>query len=426
MRIEKNTNKAGQVWYSIFHYDPATKRHVRLTRQFIQNRFGKDLTTEQEAEAAKKELESEFESASKRVEESKKWEESYDALFAKVKDFESKVKMDAPKSWETRMHFLGYSIRYFTQVAQVKNINLWCNYRDKFKLWLENDSRQMLQKDKSLSYHSKNHIINSFNLFMKHLHEEGTIDNWRKVKPFRKELLKSLGLEDIIKPDEFKQVFKALLGIDPDVAWFFSLCYWTGMRYSEAAGVAAIHLNDKEEDDPKFDQVKKLLAKNKVKFYGYILINTQLDCRNMKVGDKPKRCALKEARVINEKSTKTIPIIDKRLWNELARRHEQAVDNPRYREPDLNLLFPGMFARVKISNKLKQAFEVCGLKYRSWHKCRHSRSTLIHGEIGSSELAAKWLGHKKPSVIENYNHSYVEFIRSIKQKNSGKRKLKQY
>lgn len=174
----------------------------------------------------------------------------------------------------------------------------------------------------------------------------------------------------------------------------------------------------------RYDVVFRMMG-NKIKYFGYIMINSQLDYRKMRAGDRPIKVALKEARVINEKSTKVIPVIDKSLWNELVRRYNVHTDDPKYTNPELNLLFPSL-SKPYADRILRLAFNRSNIPFRSWHMCRHTRCTFVHGETYNSALAKIWLGHKKEQVHENYNHSYVAMVRDIKNKSAGKKTLKKY
>ena len=50
MKKELLLNRAGQIYYSFVYYDAASKKRVRLTKTYIQNRFGRDITDAKEAD----------------------------------------------------------------------------------------------------------------------------------------------------------------------------------------------------------------------------------------------------------------------------------------------------------------------------------------------------------------------------------------
>lgn len=79
------------------------------------------------------------------------------------------------------------------------------------------------------------------------------------------------------------------------------------------------------------------------------------------------------------------------------------------------LLFEGITQTTSMI-RLKEAFEKSNLKYRSWHSCRHSRGTFLHGKTGDKELTMKWLGHTSEKVHGKYIHTYEGLMREIKAK----------
>jgi len=86
---------------------------------------------------------------------------------------------------------------------------------------------------------------------------------------------------------------------------------------------------------------------------------------------------------INQKNTRIIPIVNERLWEILK-------------------------------NRAKSAFNALKIKYRSWHCCRHSRGTYLHGRTGNCELGMKWLVHISEKVYDKYVHTYKAMMREIK------------
>ena len=79
------------------------------------------------------------------------------------------------------------------------------------------------------------------------------------------------------------------------------------------------------------------------------------------------------------------------------------------------LLFEGV-NKTTSTNKLKKAFEQCGIRYKTWHCCRHTRGTFLYGKTGDKALSMAWLGHSSERVHNKYLHTYEALMREIKSK----------
>ena len=90
-------------------------------------------------------------------------------------------------------------------------------------------------------------------------------------------------------------------------------------------------------------------------------------------------------------------------------------DNLFLRNKSDYLLFEGIVQMTSMF-RLKEAFEKSGLKYKSWHCCRHSRGTFLHGKTCDKQFSMQWLGHASKKVHSKYIHTYEELMREIKAK----------
>ncbi|MCB9060507.1 MAG: site-specific integrase [Halobacteriovoraceae bacterium] len=129
---------------------------------------------------------------------------------------------------------------------------------------------------------------------------------------------------------------------------------------------------------------------------------------------------LKIKKAINERNTRIIPIVCEELWKILSKRAKiQYRDWKNHsllsRNKSDYLLFEGIVQTTSMF-RLKEAFEKSGLKYKSWHCCRHSRGTFLHGKTGDKELSMLWLGHASEKVHSKYIHTYEGLMREIKAK----------
>ena len=124
--------------------------------------------------------------------------------------------------------------------------------------------------------------------------------------------------------------------------------------------------------------------------------------------------------MINERNTRVIPLVNNELWNILARRAKDAFKKWKGRELRTNdksdyLIFENITQSTS-TGRLKEAFSKVNLNYRSWHCCRHSRGTFLHGKTGDKELTMQWLGHLSEKVHNKYLHTYEGLMREINAK----------
>ncbi len=77
-------------------------------------------------------------------------------------------------------------------------------------------------------------------------------------------------------------------------------------------------------------------------------------------------------------------------------------------------LFDGL-DRTTATRRLSNAYKKNGLRFKSWHCCRHSCATNLIGRTGDYSLARLWLGHNSPSAIERYVHIHQAMVRMSNQ-----------
>jgi len=223
---------------------------------------------------------------------------------------------------------------------------------------------------------------------------------------------------------------------DHNEAEFFSMLYWTGMRFNEAIGIS---LGDIYKGDISRDSFKNLLWRNRIyfndeikdvnnylyRYFGFFTLGSQPDnngSRNItrdsngKVDRKP----LKSKKAISERNTRVVPIVNDDLWDSLVIRAKSAYQDWKNRthltsDKSSYLLFEGI-NKTTTTNKLKKAFEECGVRYKTWHCCRHTRGTFLYGKTGDKALSMSWLGHSSERVHDKYLHTYEALMREIKSK----------
>lgn len=407
MRHERRENKNGTVYYSFVWYDGKSGKQTRLTRKEIRKRFGKDITTEEDAEHCLKLLQAKYESEKIRIKRRITWEEEYYS-FAKLLDqYGVDQKKTAPNSWENSVFYLKhYVLYYFLQEQKLNNIELWPDHYEGFRTYLE--TAKTIRGKRVIAWQSKNHAIKALNTFMSHLAKKNLIEKAIKCDTFAEHLMNRRTIDDVIHPEEMEKVYKELQNLGhTNEAHLFRYLFFSGMRFSEGM---AISLGDLYQGDLGNDFLVKKMKAYEIEYHGYIVSDSQYGGINQ---GKVIRLPFKGQKAISEKNNRIIPIVDKALWNVLVDLAETAFkENPTKERRDC-LLFPGI-DDATASRRLEEAFIAAKLRYRTWHCLRHSRATWLIGETGDVMLARVWLGHNSPRTIEKYNHIYQALTRSAK------------
>ncbi len=414
MRKELLYTRTG-TYYSFAYYDSTTQKPVRLQKSYIRERFGKDITEMKEAESIRELLEKERHS---RVNE-KKLRLSWDSLstdFSQlVADYQAYHRKTAPNSYATTMHYLRhYVCYYFLQIQKCEELDQWALHYDGFREWLEDQATVIKNASKKLSYNSKNHCIHALNTFMRFLHRKRTVMHFIACSRFPDYQLKQKSVDDIISMEEMERIYAHLKakGLHKE-AVFWRLLFFTGMRFNEARGVSLENIYEGEIEDKVF---AKRLKDNQISHVGYLVLESQPVKKTLSirgVNGEVLRKPLKGRKKIDEKSARTIPIVDSLLWRELAALYNTEIGKFQSRlwgESISNyLLFEGVNRGV-----LEKVYRELHIPYHSPHCCRHTRATLLIGETGDPILTRMWLGHTSQRVLDRYVHVYQSCVRKAK------------
>ncbi|MCB9060506.1 MAG: hypothetical protein H6622_03170 [Halobacteriovoraceae bacterium] len=254
-------DKKGNSYYSFMVYDSKQGKNIRLKKSEIQNRFGRDIATKEEAIQVDKSLKAEFDSARMRFKRQLEWQDKYYNFKSLLDKYTQMQKRKSPYGYKNSVHYLKYYVLpYFLNVAKSNNINNWhLNYR-KFKVWLEDDARLIRNPNKKISYSSMNHAVKSLNTFMRHLKNEGIVNQLHICEAFDESKLNEKSIDDVIEENDSWIVYKKLLELGyQNEAEFFLMLYWTGMRFNEGLGIS---LADIYKGEISRDSLKNLLRRN--------------------------------------------------------------------------------------------------------------------------------------------------------------------
>ncbi len=297
---------------------------------------------------------------------------------------------------------------------------LWHKHYDDFKLWLEKDARLLSDPDQGIAYGSMNHAIKALNKFMEDLWHRDIITKYKKLKPFPDHLLNEKDVNNIIPNHEFKTVSNHLLNSgNQEEAEFFELLYETGMRFAEGLGISLADVYPKHAEID--GDIGLWLKKHNIKYEAFIVLQSQLDYRNIEEKGKTHRVPLKMKKKIGGKhGTRIIPITTKSLWKKLLKRLSKQEElwrkskKPKNEKSKFLLFDIERLANSVARRTLISAYENCGHEYKSWHDCRHTRGTFLYGKTQSKELCKLWMGHVTERVFNKYIHVYEIMEREIR------------
>lgn len=402
-------------YYAFVYYDRTKKKPIRLQKSYIRERFGKDITDEQEAEVIRKLLAQEigYREGEKKLRLA--WSEMSADFSNLVAQYHAWHRKTAPNSYETTMHYLQhYVCYYFLQMALCEELDAWTLHYDGFREWLEEEATVIRNANKRLSYNSKNHCIHALNTFMRFLHRKRIVEYFVPCPRFPEYQLAQKSVDDLLSQDEMEKVYACLRaqGMQKE-AVFWRLLYFTGMRFNEARGISLENIYEGQLEDLFFS---KKLQDHKIGYFGYLVIDSQPAKKHLYLRQPEGnilRKPLKGRRKIDEKSARTIPIIDAVLWQDLVAIYNVEItqfQNQVWGEKTSNyLLFDGVRRGA-----FQGAYRDLQLPYHSPHCCRHTRATLLIGETGDPILTRMWLGHTSQRVLDRYVHVYQSCVRKSK------------
>lgn len=418
MRFEKRKTKNKEEYYSFLYWDPKTKKRTRLRRSEVPA----DINNDEKAEAFCKVKEAELQTFSLKFKRDLEWKRKFYDFEQLLELYAKRRKAEAPNSWETDVYYLEqYVFMFFLTIKKTNNLNSWDLHFEDLRDWLEKDAELVKQKGKNtkLAYATKNACIKSLNRFL------ATMVRQQKMKGpaprcqmFPKHQLNRKGIESYISGNEAELVYEKLVELDKEVAEFFWILLHTGLRLNEALGLAASHVF---KGSPTEANLKKMLDRYTIKSMIHIILDSQ---PKKKHGFRDKdgtvsRKPMKHRRKIEPKNNRIIPVSDKRASKILAARFnsQTAILKKKVYGDDRGnyLLFDGL-DKNRVSNKLRKAYELLGVKAKSPHDCRHTFCTELVSQTEGHHFLAKYvLGHSDIATTENYLHLWEVIQQKLRQ-----------
>lgn len=411
--VDPRKNKDGSITWRITYNDETGKRcrmSPKLHPKFLTRAEAEQWAKSQEA----------YQNASRaRMQRKNEWRSQFYDFVKLEKDFVNWHKAEAPNSYKNSRYYMIYVLEFFLNVKQQGNVNLWHLFHQEFRDWLTREARgtRKINQDKAIAYSTANGCIKTLNNFMRFLVAYNLMDKDSNVtcECFPQHLVGKRGWEDVITKEEFVVIHKQLVMLDQDVADFFYVDYWTGMRFAELLGLPMAFVYGGQLDGPIGEELKK----HNVPCFGYIVLESQLkeDFQKRLPDNSFARKPLKTRKKISPENSRTIPVMDKECWNIIARRYKiqkAKLDQSEFGLDKMNyLIFDGM--NMSHANRtLKRAYERVAMRAKSFHCCRHSRATYLVGETRSYFLGRSIIGHRS-DAFDGYVHTFAMVALKAKQ-----------
>lgn len=414
MRVEERVRANGDKYFSFIYWDG--ERRVRLKQSEHPN-----FKNYEDAKEWAKAKEAEVNSAKARIIRRLQWKTQY-YDFTKITDkYIEKCKKEQPNSWKNTVIYLeNYVMPYFLGVKASNNPNNWPLFYTEFQDWLEEKALTVKHPQRVIAYSTKNHCIKTLNTFLQFLIQRNLMDptNFHKMKAFPADKVNERESDDLISKEEFKKVYSMLKEKSDEVAAFYQCAYFTGMRFSEIFGLSMDNLFIGELED---EVLKRALDHHKIKYYGYIVLESQPKFKTRKRGKNGEvlRKPLKGKKKIAEKYNRIVPIIDKELFNNLTRlykKQEALRASKTHGENWKNYMLFDESSHTKLVTYLRKTYEKTNFKPKGYHCCRHTRCTELVGYTRDFVLARYWLGHSRQETTLRYTHIYQQSVRKARKK----------
>lgn len=425
MRWEKRKDRYGKPYYSFSHWDPITRKNIRLKRAETPANI---LTDAQAAEFCRL-RQAEDEASKFRIQRKLAWQKKFYDFEKLLEIFEAESKVRAPNSWQAPLYYLKqYALDFFLNHKQCNNLNNWPLFFEEFRDWLMTVGTGKRTKGGGLAYSSRNSVIGAVNLFLDVMARKGKCEQAPKCRKFPRHLMNRRSAEDVISDDEAKIIHRRLVDIDETglAADFFAVLLHSGLRFGEALGLS---LADFSPGLPEVVLIKGAVSRHGLQCFGYISLESQVanTIRPRAVDGRVPRKPLKGRKRIDAKSSRTIPILDKQAFNALARRFNEQTDlleRGKFGSSKNDyLLFDGL-EKNRFSRFLREAYEGTSFKQKSPHCARHSFATnlagITHADTGFCRLV---LGHKDEETTLGYVHLFEQINRQARAKVLVKSKI---
>ena len=388
MYVGKRVLKDGSFYYG-FSYDDDTGKRIRLPKSSHPH-----FTNKKEAEEWANSQEAFRESRRAAVERKLSWRSKYYDFAELMKKYRDYQKKKSPSSYKDWIYSLEqYVFPWFLNVKHAANINDWWLLFQEFSDYLTGGTCRTT-RDKPPAKNTVNNIVKSLNSFIDFLKVYHLIDDDSAKKCPHLTDLPQRGVEAVIPLDEARVLRMQIGTRNIAAAEFFWLLYHSGIRKNECA---SLRKKDLYAGDIEHASLADELRIHNIKYYGYLIVESQLDQDDEE--DPMKRKPLKGRKKVEAGNSRIVPIEDKDVWNILARRHQACAN-------DEALLFDEL-SDSALTRAWIAAENSLGYPHRSPHFCRHSYITNLAGRTRSFFLCRLISGHRDSKSFERYKHLFL-------------------
>lgn len=419
MYVHPKKRKDGTVYYSFTYRDEHGKRHRLPQEQVPKNLEG---ASREEAQAWANSQAAIHASKKAYIAQKLAWKTAYYDFNDLLALYTGWSKGEQPNSWKGSVSYLqNWVFPFFLNEKKSGNVNNWHLHFQEFRDWLTKaDLNLKSSKRTNLAISTANNIIKTLNTFTTCLGKYNKMDRDLarvKCEAFAAHRLARRSLADIIPPDEMRAIHARMNTIHPPAADFFYVLWHTGMRFNELFNLSITSLYKGPVKNKAFHEE---MEKCGIGYVGYIYLESQAehDDRRREDDKTIKRKPLKGFKEIHPRHARTIPVRTTEVWNVLARRYKDALQDFIARrfggEKDSYVFFQDLEWN-KAYSTLKTAYEDLGLPAKQFHCCRHTFTTLLVGETRSFFLTRSITGHRVDKTFERYLHIYEQIARDAQQ-----------
>lgn len=371
-------NKAGKV-ISVVIYNPITQKNERhsLARPMSEAEVKQYIS-------AKKD---EFKSFYKKRKESVHFISKYkrvDDLLTKFSKY--RLKRGVSGSLNEISNLKNHTLKFFLDEINEPNILSWYAHKNEFMDWLDNRIN---------SKNTLNNILRATNAFLTYFEDE-SLQRVLKFRLIEDHLIAKKDAEVLVSKKDFEKLVKFIeldKSLDDRYALVAKLQYHCGLRAKEAlasTGEDLIYSRDNVLKNHIFND----LDNRDIDVYAVLEVSKQIDGNYVTDEFRP----LKLKKEINAKNNRYVPIIDKKLAEELS----------------AGFSFEGL-SYQKYAEVFRKVFNGKTTSHHLRHTCISNFYILMGGALNQM-FSKDVFGHSKQREIDRYTHIASKFQKRTKPK----------
>lgn len=401
------------------YYNPHKKKNVRVSESdgWPDNVYSIEEAIKERARILGK-IDASLVEAKKRLD----WMEKYQKFDVLYKEYEKWIQRRAPNSWKTTTsHIRNHVFHWFLKLNSFNNPELWSRQFNNFTDFLLKEAPIKASYGK-LSRNSINNIVKALNSFLKFLEKEHHLGPFPRCECVKIGKNERRGLEAIYSDAEIKLIVGKLSEKNSKYGIYFSLLCKTGMRANEALG---LHIKSFSVNSLPHEKkaLFRRISEAGIDIYGFILLRDQPELEYLydKNGSVPRK-PLKGRTEIDPRFNRYIPLIDKKITEELLRIRDEVKKEDRLLDED-KLLFG--FPYQHFYRCFYDIVRGLKIKEKDVHSARHTFATWLTRKVeGDRSVSEDVLGHSSAEVNKRYVHLAEELEANFNMENEVSSEVK--